>query len=81
MGSYDGRYGSKLVNNWNVPSDLFANMAQHSSILDCPSELLIHIFREPVLEYTDICRLSTVCSKLNEIAKSNDVWKAKFISR
>ena len=50
-------------------------------ILSLPAEVLEHIWVDRNLDYTDVCRLSSVCSIFRDISNGNEVWKRKLCQR
>ena len=43
-----------------------------------PIEILEKIFRNEILDFVDLSRLSSVCKRFHEVADSNETWMLKF---
>jgi len=43
-----------------------------------PIEILEKIFRNEILDFVDLSRLSSVCKRFHEVADSNENWMLKF---
>ena len=43
-----------------------------------PIEILEKIFRNEILDFVDLSRLSSVCKRFHEVTDSNENWMLKF---